>query len=201
VKHPVPGELFGARSSVTFGERIHSFQERIRSLRKRICSFRNYAFPARGRKFPDNRAMLEDALRDTGFAEIEWCPHGRSNHAALCDLERHERSRDTSELPHLLIVEAFGRGEPRFAVDRTDSRLDLRARQPRGPAKAIRDGFWGSKGTKKAMRHGFFGLERCVKAMRHGFFGLEGTKKAMCDGFFGSKGTKKAIRDGFRTIF
>jgi predicted SAM-dependent methyltransferase len=92
----------------------------------RDCLALNRAFRAWGHRFLYNRAMLQDALRDAGFAEVEWCAYGRSSHPALRDVERHERSPDAPELPHLLIAEAFGRGERVSAVDRTDYLRDLR---------------------------------------------------------------------------
>lgn len=90
------------------------------------CLALNRAFRAWGHRFLYNRAMLEDALRAAGFTDLVWCGYGQSAHDGLRDLERHEQSPDTPDLPHLLIVEASGRGEPASGVDVADYLRDLR---------------------------------------------------------------------------
>ncbi|MGZ5433525.1 MAG: hypothetical protein ACXW5U_15110 [Thermoanaerobaculia bacterium] len=90
------------------------------------CLALNRAFRAWGHRFLYNRAMLEDALRRAGFARIEWCTYGESAHEALHNLERHEQSPDTAALPHLLIVEASGRGEHASDLDVAEYLRDLR---------------------------------------------------------------------------
>jgi hypothetical protein len=39
--------------------------------------------------------------------------YGESDVAELAGLERHEKSGDTAELPHVLVAQASGRGERR----------------------------------------------------------------------------------------
>ena len=58
-----------------------------------------------------NAQTLTAALHDAGFAEVRVCRHGESEHEALRNLERHEKSLDTPELPHVIVVEAWGMGE------------------------------------------------------------------------------------------
>jgi predicted SAM-dependent methyltransferase len=91
----------------------------------RDCLALNRAFRAWGHRFLYNRAMLEDALRAAGFADLAWCSYGTSGHDALGNLERHEQSPDTPDLPHLLIVEARGFGERASTVDVADYLRDL----------------------------------------------------------------------------
>ena len=90
------------------------------------CVALNRAFRAWGHRFLYNRAMLEEALRRSGFGQVEWCAYGESSHEALRNLERHERSPDTPALPHLLIVEASGRAEHASQVDIAEYLRDLR---------------------------------------------------------------------------
>jgi SAM-dependent methyltransferase len=74
----------------------------------RDCLTLNRAFHGWGHRFLYNRAMLEEALRRAGFAELVWCEYGVSAHAELNGLERHERAPDTPALPHILVIEASG---------------------------------------------------------------------------------------------
>jgi SAM-dependent methyltransferase len=90
------------------------------------CVALNRAFRAWGHRFLYNQAMLEEALRRAGFAELVWRAYGESDHPELRGLERHERSPDTPELPHVLVVEASGRAEERERVDLSDYFRDLR---------------------------------------------------------------------------
>lgn len=92
----------------------------------RDCLTLNRAFRAWGHRFLYNRAMLEDALQAAGFAELVWCDYGRSEHLELRDLERHERSPDTPELPHVLVVEARGRGNNASSLNLAEYLRDLR---------------------------------------------------------------------------
>lgn len=83
------------------------------------CLRLNRAFRGWGHKFLWNAAMLEVALRQAGFAEITWHEYGASPHVELAGLERHRLYDDLPKLPHLIIVEASGRGRsrPSSAVD------------------------------------------------------------------------------------
>ncbi len=81
----------------------------------RDCVLLNRAFRAWGHKFLYNAAMLGDVLGHAGFAHVRWCEYGRSEHAELRELERHERYDDSPQLPHLLIAEATGVAAPERA--------------------------------------------------------------------------------------
>ena len=73
------------------------------------CIQLNRAFRGWGHQFLYNRQALVVALADAGFARWEFCRYGQSAVAELTGLERHETWEDTSDLPHVLIVEASGR--------------------------------------------------------------------------------------------
>ena len=47
-----------------------------------------------------------------GFATVRAFRYGESDTPALTGIERHEQYPDTPDLPHVLVVEASGRGEP-----------------------------------------------------------------------------------------
>jgi SAM-dependent methyltransferase len=66
----------------------------------------NRAFYGWEHRFLWDRSFLERTLLACGFADIEWPAYGESSRAWLRDLERHERSADAPDLPHVLIVEA-----------------------------------------------------------------------------------------------
>jgi hypothetical protein len=66
----------------------------------------NRAFYGWGHRFLWNRALLGEALRACGFEGLRWCSWGESTLPFLRGIERHEVSRDTPELPHVLIAEA-----------------------------------------------------------------------------------------------
>lgn len=74
----------------------------------RACFGLNQAFRAWGHQFLYNMQTLQATLREAGFAKFEVCRYGQSSHPELENLEKHETSGDTSELPHILIVEASG---------------------------------------------------------------------------------------------
>jgi predicted SAM-dependent methyltransferase len=80
----------------------------------RDCFAINKSFRGWGHQFLFNIETLTAALHSVGFAEVHLCRYGESGSAALKNLERHEKSLDSPELPHVLIVEASGirpRGE------------------------------------------------------------------------------------------
>lgn len=81
------------------------------------CLELNKAFRGWGHRFLFNRSMLEEALRAAGFAKLEWCVYGKSEHPGLAGLERHPRDRDIAGIPDVLIVEASGFGEHRPSPD------------------------------------------------------------------------------------
>jgi hypothetical protein len=66
----------------------------------------NRAFYGWGHRFIWNAELLSEALRCSGFGQIEVCRYGESRIAELRGLERHERDEDTPDLPHVLIFEA-----------------------------------------------------------------------------------------------
>ena len=74
------------------------------------CFALNKSFRAWGHQFLYNLSTLEGVLREAGFARVESLAYGESAHADLRGLERHERSPDSAELPHVLVVEASGIG-------------------------------------------------------------------------------------------
>ena len=69
----------------------------------------NKAFRGWGHQFLYNVPTLTEALHDAGFANVERQEYGVSRHSELHALERHEKYLDSPELPHIIIVEAFGR--------------------------------------------------------------------------------------------
>jgi predicted SAM-dependent methyltransferase len=79
----------------------------------RDCFAINKSFRAWGHQFLYNVETLTAALRDVGFAEVCVCRYGESERPAFRNLERHERSLDTPELPHVIILEASGKQSPR----------------------------------------------------------------------------------------
>lgn len=77
------------------------------------CFVLNRAFHGWGHRFLYNRPVLFAALRAAGFSEMTLHAYGESDRPELAGLERHERSADGPGLPHVLIVQASGRGERR----------------------------------------------------------------------------------------
>jgi len=78
------------------------------------CFRMNRAFHGWGHRFLYNRQALAAALRAAGFSTISMHRYGESDLPELAGLERHEKSGDTEELPHVLIAQASGRGEGRL---------------------------------------------------------------------------------------
>jgi predicted SAM-dependent methyltransferase len=75
------------------------------------CFQMNRAFHGWGHRFLYNRQALVSALRAAGFADVSMHRYGESDVPELVALERHERSSDSAELPHVLIAQAKGRAE------------------------------------------------------------------------------------------
>jgi predicted SAM-dependent methyltransferase len=73
------------------------------------CLRLNRSFYGWGHQFLYNRDTLANLLREAGFETVESCARGESRHSNLRGLERHEPYPDSSELPHILILEASGR--------------------------------------------------------------------------------------------
>jgi predicted SAM-dependent methyltransferase len=96
----------------------------------RDCLQLNQAFHAWGHQFLYNGSMLEAALKAAGFAKVVFQRYGESEIPAFQGIERHEKSADTPDLPHVLIVEAGGRGpEEPLPSDLLDNFLvNLKAR-------------------------------------------------------------------------
>ena len=80
------------------------------------CFAINKAFRAWGHQFLYNLQTLTATLQRAGFARIDSRAYGMSDHAELRGLERHEQYPDSPELPHIIIVEASGRGDGRAAL-------------------------------------------------------------------------------------
>jgi len=77
------------------------------------CFQMNRAFHGWGHRFLYNRQLLTAALRASGFADVSMHRYGESDVPELASLERHEKSGDSPELPHVLIAQASGRGQAR----------------------------------------------------------------------------------------
>jgi len=75
------------------------------------CFRMNRAFHGWGHRFLYNRQALSAAFRAAGFSTITMHRYGESDVPELAGLERHEKSGDTEELPHVLVAQASGRGE------------------------------------------------------------------------------------------
>jgi predicted SAM-dependent methyltransferase len=78
----------------------------------RLCLQLNRAFHGWGHRFLYNGPMLTSALKSAGFATTTFCRYGESAVPYLSNLERHEKSHDVPELPHVLIAEASGHAAP-----------------------------------------------------------------------------------------
>jgi predicted SAM-dependent methyltransferase len=78
----------------------------------RDCFVLNRAFRGWGHQFLYNLTTLTALLQNSGFAMVRALRYGESDTAALAGLERHEQYPDDPSLPHVLVVEASGRGEP-----------------------------------------------------------------------------------------
>ena len=74
------------------------------------CLRMNRAFHGWGHLFLYNHHALVAALKAAGFARVTMHAYGESDLPELTGLERHEKSGDTPELPHVLIAQASGRG-------------------------------------------------------------------------------------------
>ena len=74
------------------------------------CFQINRAFHGWGHRFLYNRPTLVAAMRAAGFDHVSMHRYGESDLSWLAGLERHEKSADTAELPHVLIAQASGRG-------------------------------------------------------------------------------------------
>ncbi|HVT43655.1 MAG TPA: methyltransferase domain-containing protein [Thermoanaerobaculia bacterium] len=74
------------------------------------CFNLNRGFYGWGHRFLYNSQTLTALLHSAGFRTVELVTYGESRHPELRDLERHERSQDTPELPHVIIAEAEGIG-------------------------------------------------------------------------------------------
>jgi len=75
------------------------------------CFRMNRAFHGWGHRFLYNRQALAAAFRAAGFSTITMHRYGESDVPELVGLERHEKSGDTAELPHVLVAQASGRRE------------------------------------------------------------------------------------------
>ena len=76
----------------------------------RECFWLNRGFHGWGHQFLYNLQTLRAVLRFAGFERVVSFRYGESEDPHLRGLEQHETSLDTPELPHIVIVEASGRG-------------------------------------------------------------------------------------------
>ncbi|HSP16331.1 MAG TPA: hypothetical protein VLV78_16405 [Thermoanaerobaculia bacterium] len=74
----------------------------------RDCFLLNASFRAWGHQFLYNDATLTALLHHARFARVEARAYGESAHPELRNLEMHQRSPDSPELPHVLVFEASG---------------------------------------------------------------------------------------------
>jgi predicted SAM-dependent methyltransferase len=77
----------------------------------RACFTMNRFFYGWNHQFLYNRAALQAILRHSGFEKVEYCARGESGHETLRGVEIHEINPDSPDLPHLLVVEAWGRSD------------------------------------------------------------------------------------------
>ena len=77
------------------------------------CLEMNRAFHGWGHKFLYNRGTLRHVLMKAGFATVNLWGYGESDVPELASLERHEKSGDSPDLPHVLIAQARGRSHER----------------------------------------------------------------------------------------
>jgi len=72
------------------------------------CLEINRAFHGWGHQFLYNMRTLTRALHAAGFAAVAQKAYGESDIEVLRNLERHERHRDLSGAPSVLVIEASG---------------------------------------------------------------------------------------------
>ena len=77
------------------------------------CFRLNASFRAWGHQFLYNAATLTAVLQNVGFATVEPHAYRESRYPELRNLEMHERSPDSPEMPHVLVMEASGIGTAR----------------------------------------------------------------------------------------
>ena len=77
------------------------------------CFQLNKAFHGWGHQFLYNGPMLARVLRAVGFERVKFQPYGESDQPEMRGLERHEKFQDSPDLPHVLIAEASGEGDPK----------------------------------------------------------------------------------------
>jgi SAM-dependent methyltransferase len=74
---------------------------------KRLAALQlNRAFHGWRHQFLWNRHFLGEALAACGFDLVRWCRYGESELPVFQGIERHEIYADSTELPHVIIVEA-----------------------------------------------------------------------------------------------
>lgn len=78
----------------------------------RECFVTNRAFRGWGHQFLYNFPTLAALLRNAGFRDVAQLTYGKSARPELNALEHHDPYPDTPELPHVIVVEATGRGTP-----------------------------------------------------------------------------------------
>jgi predicted SAM-dependent methyltransferase len=74
----------------------------------RDCLMLNKAFHGWGHQFLYNAPMLEALLGAAGFGNVGFHRYGESLIPELRSLEHHETYIDSPQLPHVLVVEAWG---------------------------------------------------------------------------------------------
>ncbi len=88
------------------------------------CFAINKSFRGWGHQFLYNARTLTSTLHDAGFAKVHEYRYGESADPVLRGLERHEKSLDAPELPHVVIVEARGMQEPARELDAVSEDYD-----------------------------------------------------------------------------
>lgn len=82
----------------------------------RDCFILNRAFRAWGHQFLYNLQTMTAVLKASGFGVVDACTYGVSRFPELHGLERHEKSDDSLDLPHVIVVEASGRSKENAPV-------------------------------------------------------------------------------------
>jgi predicted SAM-dependent methyltransferase len=90
----------------------------------RDCFAINKSFRGWGHQFLYNVETMTATLHDAGFADVTECRYGESGDPVLRDLERHEKSPDAPELPHVIVVEARGVRVPASELERYSEDYD-----------------------------------------------------------------------------
>jgi predicted SAM-dependent methyltransferase len=87
---------------------VTHYQLPVDDVQKRAnAEMLNRAFYGWGHRNLYCDVTLTDALKQVGFSRFSFFKYGQSDQPELCNLERHEKSRDIETLPHVIIVQAY----------------------------------------------------------------------------------------------